>query len=57
MMANHIVRTFGNQTRNCFYELIADETSDIAQVEQLSICLQTVANDLSPMKGCLVSMP
>ena len=57
MMANHIVRTFGDQTRNCFYELIADETSDIAQVEQLSICLQTVANDLSPMKGCLVSMP
>ena len=48
MMANHIVQLFAGQIRNCFYGLIADETSDIYQIEQLSICFRTVDNDLSP---------
>ena len=47
MMANQIVRKFADQVNDCYYGLIADETSDISQVEQLSICLRTVDVDLT----------
>ena len=48
MMASHIVRSFADEVRNGGeYGLIADETADISQIEQLSICLRIVKSDLS----------
>ncbi|KAI6648752.1 Zinc finger MYM-type protein 1-like [Oopsacas minuta] len=40
---------------NCFCGLIADETSDISRIEQLSISFRTVDSDLSPNERVLGS--
>ena len=58
MMASHIVRSFADEVRNGGeYGLIADETADISQIEQLIICLRIVKSDLSLEEFFSVFMP
>ena len=48
-MACDLVRKIANQIKEQIcYGLIADETADISQVEQLSICFRTVDDELNP---------
>ena len=49
LMYCDVVRNFAKQTRyQKYFGIIADETADLSQVEQLSICLRTVDNELNP---------
>ena len=47
MMYNSILRKFSQEVRERgVFGIIADETADVSQVEQLSICIRSVDKEL-----------